>query len=201
MSSTAAQVRARLPRIAEVAVNRARLTVVPRPRTRPRAPRVPFVTLVSVIMLGGVIGLLMFNTSMQQASFRAAALEQQAADLTAQQEALRMELQALRDPQRISIKAQQMDMVMPAGGPLVLPLGGGEVLGDEQTVAPGFTLPESFPGAQRPAALDLDPVTVRERSGNDRQGRADNRADSRNGARNGARNGDRDGAPNGERRR
>ena len=44
MSSTAAQVRARLPRIAEVAVNRARLTVVPRPRTRPRAPRVPFVT-------------------------------------------------------------------------------------------------------------------------------------------------------------
>ena len=74
MSSTAAQVRARLPRIAEIAVKRARLTVVPRPRTRPRAPRVPFVTLVSVILLGGVVGLLMFNTSMQQASFRAAAL-------------------------------------------------------------------------------------------------------------------------------
>ena len=94
MSSTAAQLRSRLPRIAEVAVQRARLTVVPRPRTRPRAPRVPFVTLVSVILLGGVIGLLMFNTSMQQASFRAAALEQQADDLTAQQEALGLELQA-----------------------------------------------------------------------------------------------------------
>ncbi len=46
-SSTAPQLRSRLPRIAEVAVQRARLTVVPRPRTRPRAPRVPFVTLVS----------------------------------------------------------------------------------------------------------------------------------------------------------
>lgn len=162
MSSTAPQLRSRLPRIAEVAVQRARLTVVPRPRTRPRAPRVPFVTLVSVIMLGGVVGLLLFNTSMQQASFRATALEEQAAHLTAQEEALRMELQELRDPQRVAAEAQDNGMVLPAGGPLVLPLGSGEVLGDEdQPVLPGGRLPEGLPGPRKPAVLDPDPVIER----------------------------------------
>ncbi|NGZ99991.1 hypothetical protein G5V59_06500 [Nocardioides sp. W3-2-3] len=90
MSSTAPQIR-RLqtvaPRIAQAALQRARLTVVPRAR-RSRAPRVPFVTFVSVILLAGVLGLLLFNTSMQQASFRATALQKQATDLSAQQEAL-----------------------------------------------------------------------------------------------------------------
>jgi len=162
MSTTAAQVRSRLPRIAEVAVQRARLTVVPRPRTRPRAPRVPFVTLVSVILLAGVVGLLMFNTSMQQASFRAAALEQQADHLTAQQEELRLELQDLRDPQRIAVEAKQMGMEWPLGGPLVIDQATGKVLGDQdQATVPGFQPPTSVPGPQRPAALDPDPIIVR----------------------------------------
>lgn len=159
MSSTAPQLRSRLPRIAEVAVQRARLTVVPRPRTRPRAPRVPFVTLVSVILLGGVIGLLMFNTSMQQASFRATALEQQATDLSAQEEALRLQLQESRDPARVAELAEEAGMVMPAGGPLVLDLGSGEVLGaEDQPVLPGYGLPNSAPVQQKPPALDPEPV-------------------------------------------
>ncbi|MDZ5620652.1 hypothetical protein [Nocardioides bizhenqiangii] len=189
MSSTAAQVRARLPRIAEIAVKRARLTVVPRPRTKPRAPRVPFVTLVSVILLAGVIGLLMFNTSMQQASFRAAALEQQADDLTAQQEALRLELQALRDPQRIATEAQRMEMVLPAGGPLVLDLATGDVLGDQkQPAVPGFDLPGSVPSPKKPAALDPDPVV-------ERIGARGDRGDGGRG------NGDRNGVPDRARQR
>ncbi len=172
MSSTAPQLRSRLPRIAEVAVQRARLTVVPRPRTRPRAPRVPFVTLVSVIMLGGVIGLLLFNTSMQQASFRATALEQQAADLTAQEEALQMELQELENPQRVAAAAQDNGMVLPAGGPLVLPLGTGEILGaEDQPVLPGFGLPESVPGQKRPDVLDPDQVVERRNPGRDGESR------------------------------
>ena len=44
----------RVPRIAEAAVERARLTVVPRRRTR--APRVPFVALVSLLLVSGVAG-------------------------------------------------------------------------------------------------------------------------------------------------
>ena len=57
--------------VAEAAVERARLTVVPRARTR--AARVPFVSLVTLLLLGGVVGLLLFNTSMQQSSWPSAA--------------------------------------------------------------------------------------------------------------------------------
>ena len=95
----------------------------------------PFVTLVSVLLLGGVVGLLLFNTSMQQASFRATALEQQAADLAAQEEALRMEVQALGDPARVADEAQQAGMVI-AGPPNVMDLGTGEVAGDGQPALP-----------------------------------------------------------------
>ena len=114
MSSTAPQLRSRLPRLAEAAVERARLTVVPRRRTR--APRVPFVTLVSLLLLGGVVGLLLFNTSMQQASFAATALEQQATNLSAREQTLQMELERLRDPQRIAEAAKRQGMVI-AGRP------------------------------------------------------------------------------------
>ena len=95
MSSPLPQGRLRVQRIAEAAVERARLTVVPRTR-RVRAPRVPFVTLVSLILVAGVVGLLMFNTSMQQNAFKASALEMQAADLQARQQTLETELDKLR---------------------------------------------------------------------------------------------------------
>jgi len=62
-------------------LERARLTVVP--SRAEAAPRAPFVVLVVLLLAGGVAGLLAFNTSMQQASFKATALEQQAAALAA----------------------------------------------------------------------------------------------------------------------
>ena len=66
------------------------------------------------MLLGGVVGLLLFNTSMQQVSFAATALEDQATTLTAQQQALQMELDRLRDPQRVAGAATRLGMV-PAG--------------------------------------------------------------------------------------
>ena len=48
MSSPVPQPRTRVTRIAQEAVDKARLSVVPRVRTR--APRVPFVTLVSLVL-------------------------------------------------------------------------------------------------------------------------------------------------------
>lgn len=109
--SVPAQNRVRVQKIAEAAVERARLSVVP--RTRVRAPRVPFVMLVSAILLAGVVGLLMFNTTMQQNSFTQAALETQAAELRSEEQALRSELEALRDGQRIMEEADRMGMVIP----------------------------------------------------------------------------------------
>ncbi|KAA1417923.1 hypothetical protein F0U44_14890 [Nocardioides humilatus] len=162
-SSSAPQLRSRLPRLAEVAVQRARLTVVPRPRNRPRAPRVPFVIFVSVIMLGGVVGLLLFNTSMQQASFRETALEQQVADLTAREEALNLELQEKRSFQHVAYEAQKAGMVFTTGAACVLGLGTGEIKGTCVPALPDNRIPINPPGVEKPAALDPAPVIVRDK--------------------------------------
>ena len=125
MSSPAVQVRSRVPRIAAAAVERARLSVVPRARSR--APKVPFVTLVSLVLISGVVGLLLFNTSMQQASFAATSLEDQATNLAAREQTLRMELEDLRNAERVATQAQEMGMVIPVAPDLPRPrrLGAG----------------------------------------------------------------------------
>ncbi|CAB4742066.1 unannotated protein [freshwater metagenome] len=131
-----ATLRQRAPRLAGAAVERARLTVVPRAETR--AARLPFVSLVTVLLLGGVVGLLLFNTSMQQSAFTATSLEQRAAVLSARQESLGMKLEQLRDPQEVARRAQQLGMRVPAA-PLFLDLSDGSVAGDPagaQVLAP-----------------------------------------------------------------
>jgi hypothetical protein len=89
---------------------------------------VPFLLVVSMIAVGGVVGLLLFNTSMQQASFAATSLQNQADTLVARQQSLQMQLDKLRDPQVIALRAQRMGMVLPTS-PAVLDLGNGRVLG------------------------------------------------------------------------
>ena len=157
MSSPVAQLRTRMPRIAEVAVERARLTVVPRRRTR--APRMPFVALVSMVLLGGVVGLLLFNTSMQQASFAASALEDQANTLAARQQTLQMDLDRLRNPQRIAQAAVGLGMVQSCN-PAFLELGSGKIVG--QPSAGGGCTPlriNELP-PRKPPILDPAPHVV-----------------------------------------
>ena len=128
MSSTAPALRARVPRLAGAALERARLTVVPK-RTRRRTSPVPFLLVISMLAVGGIVGLLLFNTSMQQASFAVTDLQRQADALQAQRQSLQMQLDKLRDPQSIALKAQRMGMVLP-DSPAVLDLRTGKVLGD-----------------------------------------------------------------------
>ena len=127
MSTLMSQARSRVPRIAEAAVERARLTVVPRTAAT-RAARVPFVALVSLLLVSGVAGLLFFNTAMQQVSFTATAMEQKAQALDAERQGLQMELDDLRNPQRIALQAKRMGMV-PAATPAFIRLDDGRVLG------------------------------------------------------------------------
>lgn len=121
-------------RLAEAAVERARLTVVPRRATV--APRVPFVSLVSVLLIGGIAGLLLFNTNMQQASFVASSMEEQAAVLAGKEESLRMQLHRLRDPQHVAAQAKKLGMV-PSTSPAFIRLSDGEVLGRPAVSEPG----------------------------------------------------------------
>lgn len=155
MSQPLVQLRSRMPRIAEAAVERARLRVVPRRRTR--AARVPFVALVTLVLLGGVVGLLLFNTSMQQAAFAATALEQQAGTLSAREQTLEMELEVLRNPQRVAEQAQAMGMV-PGGTPAYLVLPTGKVLGEPAPASADNTLRLQPRPPAKPDVLSPDPI-------------------------------------------
>jgi hypothetical protein len=150
------QVRTRIPRIAEAAVERARLTVVPR-RRRPAA-KMPFLALVSMVLLAGVVGLLLFNTSMQQASFATTALQQQADTLSARQQSLQMDLDRLRDPQRIATSAKRLGMVQ-ACSPAFLRLGSGRVSGEPCAGSTGTPLRINPLPPAKPAVL-TPPIKV-----------------------------------------
>ena len=158
MSTLMGQPRTRVPRIAEAAVERARLTVVPR-RTQ-RAARVPFVTLVSLLLVGGVVGLLVFNTSMQQASFTATAMEGRASILDAKEQSLQMELATLRDPQKVAARAQRLGMVFPPS-PAFIRLSDGRVLGKPAVAVSTDTLRITPLPTRRPKNLRPDPVIVK----------------------------------------
>jgi cell division protein FtsL len=130
MSTLITQARNRVPRFAEAAVERARLTVVPPRRAigRTQAARTPFAILVIAMLVTGVVGLLMFNTNMQQASFKATALQEQVNTLTAKEQALNMQLDSLRDPQRLATEAKDLGMVPPSS-PAFIELATGRILG------------------------------------------------------------------------
>lgn len=142
------------PRIAEAAVERARLTVVPRGRTS--APRVPFVALISAIMLVGVVSLLLFNTSMQQASFAATSLESRADSLAAREQSLQMQLASMRDPQHLAEKARRLGMVK-SGTPAFLSLDG-KVTGQPHVAQRGDSMRIEPKAPVKPKKLTPAPV-------------------------------------------
>lgn len=158
MSSAAPQPRSRVATAAESAITRARLSVVP--RSRVRAPRVPFLLLVSLVLVSGVVGLLLFNTQMQQISFASTTLEQQAASLTAREQSLRMEVEGLRDPQKVAEAAQTQGMVLPSEWCAVRLSGTNKPCrAAAATAGSGVRLQPRPP--VKPASLDPDPIIVR----------------------------------------
>lgn len=157
MSSPAAPLRNRAPRIASAAVDRARLTVVPRARTR--AARVPFVSLVTIVLVLGVVGLLLFNTGMQQASFAQSALEREATALAARQQTLQMELEDLRNPQRVASQAQEMGMVVPAA-PTFMTVDG-VIRGEQVPAVAEDRINLQPPPPVKPKVLDPAPTVIK----------------------------------------
>lgn len=148
-------VRVRSQRTAAAAVERARLTLV---RTRPSsAPRAPFAVLVFLILGAGVVGLLMFNTHMQQASFYATKLQARADQLEARSEALDQERAHRRDPQVLATAARHLGMVTPPN-PAFVNLQDGSVEGTPvpATAADGTRIIENkkaLPGVLHPAPI------------------------------------------------
>lgn len=105
---------------------RERLALVP-----PRAvetTHIPFVVLVGLILAGGVAGLLLFNTQMQQGAFEIQRLQAQETTLAAQQQDQAMQLLRMNDPQRLATEARKFGMVAPTN-PAFLDLETGKILG------------------------------------------------------------------------
>ena len=154
--------RTRVPRFAEAAVERARLTVVPPRRTlgRTQAARTPFAVLVIAILAAGVVGLLMFNTSMQQTSFKATALQDRVNVLTAKEQSLALELDALRDPQHLAVAAKELGMVAPSQ-PAFVRLADGRVLGNPTPATVGDTVRVNPLPSKKPAALKRKTIIVK----------------------------------------
>lgn len=154
MSKLMAQARNRVPRFAEAAVERARLTVVPQQDAPAR--RAPFVTLVLVLLAGGVVGLLMFNTHMQQASFYATSLQARATALSNEKQGLQMDIAALRSPQQLALAAHRLGMVAPPQ-PAFVRISDGRVLGQPLQATVGDRMriiprPASKPASLKPPA-------------------------------------------------
>jgi hypothetical protein len=151
MSASTAPSRSRLSRLADAVSVSDRLALVPGGRAT--ASRTPFVALIVVMLVGGVLGLLAFNTQMQQRSFAASRLQREATALTAQQQGLRMDLQTLRDPQHLAVSAKKLGMVAPANPAFVM-LGTGKVLGDPLATTMADQVAINQPAAPKPSALN-----------------------------------------------
>ena len=161
MSASKSAARARVPRFAEAAVERARLTVVPPRRLgRTQAARTPFAVLVLAMLAAGVVGLLMFNTHMQQSSFKATALQDQVNVLTAKEQSLNLELDELRDPQRLAASAKALGMVAPAR-PAFVRLSDGRVLGEPAPATVGDAVRINPLPAPKPEAIKRRTIIVR----------------------------------------
>ena len=160
MSQIASGARTRVPRFAEAAVERARLTVVPqRSLGRTQAARTPFAVVVIAMLVAGVIGLLTFNTNMQQASFKATALQNQATALGAEEQSLTMELDELRQPQRLAVAAKKLGMVAPAQ-PAFVRLSDGRVLGTPAKATPEDSVRVNALPTAKPSSINPKPFVV-----------------------------------------
>lgn len=169
------------------ALRRARLTVVP--QKIEQAARVPFLALVSLMALLGVVTLLMFNTSLQQGSFAASALQEKSDTLTARQEGLKLELEQLRNPQRVAEAAQRQGMVIPTT-PDFLYLADGRVVAAENP-EPGTGLQLREPPVARPDEL-TPPAAFSGTDGSRRDEANDGRSNDRDNARGDNHRGDTD---------
>ena len=103
-----------------------RLTVVPRGSVRP--PRAPFVLLVAALLVCGLGGLLMLNTTLAQGSFRLQDLQARSSALQGEEQALNGQVALEATPQRLAARATALGMV-PSINPVFIRISDGAILG------------------------------------------------------------------------
>jgi hypothetical protein len=130
-----------------------RMVRKPRLRVAPPAPvtvpRAPFVALVLVVVVAGVLGILVLNTKINENAFRLSNLHDQQSSLDQQEQQLSQNLARDESPNSLYADALRFGLV-PAGTPAYIQMPDGRVLGVPQpaTGAPSVTAQRS--GASSP---------------------------------------------------
>ena len=81
-----------------------------RPRSRSRAPRMPFILLLVGLLGGALVSLLVISTTLAQGSYQITKLQQQDASLARQEQLLSQQVAQASSPARIAQEAEQFGM-------------------------------------------------------------------------------------------
>ncbi|NUS65475.1 MAG: septum formation initiator family protein, partial [Saccharothrix sp.] len=80
-------------------------------KRRTPTSKTPFVLLMVLLLGGGLLGLLLLNTALNQGSFEESRLEKQNAKLSDQEQELRRELDRLSAPGELARRAAELGMI------------------------------------------------------------------------------------------
>ncbi|SCL69253.1 Cell division protein FtsB [Micromonospora citrea] len=106
-----------------------RLRVAPPPPVK--VPRAPFAALVLVLVVGGVLGILVVNTKINENAFRLEKLQEQQAKLDLEQQQLNKQIADAEAPGNLEAQARKLGLVE-AGEPAYIRLPDGKVIGVPQ---------------------------------------------------------------------
>lgn len=102
-------------------------------------PRAPFIALILVVVVGGVLGILVVNTKINENAFRLSELREQQSALDVQEQQLKQEIARAEDPGNLTAQALRLGLVQ--GTPVQIRLPDGRVTGmmTPATQAPSIT--------------------------------------------------------------
>ncbi|MBB5115256.1 hypothetical protein AB0K27_24010 [Micromonospora echinospora] len=113
---------------------RTRVTGTPAPRLRVappapiRVPRAPFVALILVLVVGGVLGILAVNTKINENAFKLEKLQQQQAKLDVDEQELKKEIADQKAPGNLTANARKLGLVE-SEDPAYIRLPDGQTIG------------------------------------------------------------------------
>jgi uncharacterized protein HemX len=97
-------------------------------------PRAPFVALVLIVVVAGVLGILVLNTKINENAFTLNHLQNQQSHLDQQEQQLDQHLADLESPNSLAAAAHRLGLIS-SGTPAYLPLPNGQSVGVPQPAA------------------------------------------------------------------
>ena len=146
MSAATAAVARALPRVPQKTATKGPTYLRLVAARRSSAARTPFVVMVVLILLTGLLGLLALNTVLAQDAFTLHSLQVSSRQLADREQALQRQVADLQSPQSLAARATRLGMV-PGGPPAFLRLADGTVLGAPEPGAAPLPLAVTAPAA------------------------------------------------------